>query len=260
MNDRILGTRTREARPSATGMGDKGMGDKDYEENEGQEAGGEMDDDAASIGEDIAAGVGPDDLGLDPDMLANAAVAGLQDEVDRLNDKLLRSAAELENTRRRAERERQDAGKYAIANFARDLLSVADNFERALAAAPEDPSELSADGLKGLMTGVRMTEKELLTMLERHGVKRISPTGEKFDPNLHQAVAQAPAAGVPSGHVANVAQTGFVLGDRVLRAAMVVVSTGEPPQEADAAGGDNPGSDQSSNDDEASSTRVNTRV
>ena len=165
---------------------------------------------------------------------APETIESLLGQIAELNDKLLRLAAELENTRRRAEREKVDAGRYAIQNFARDLLPVADNFERALAAAPNADSEDAADknggALEGLLTGVRMTEKELLTVLERHGVRKIDPTGETFDPNLHQAVAQTPAPGVPRGHVAQTAQTGFALGDRVLRAAMVIVSTGEPTE------------------------------
>ncbi len=168
-----------------------------------------------------------EDVELDRETL-EASAAELMAEVEQLQERLLRSTAELENTRRRAEREKIDAGRYAIANFARDLLSVSDNFERALSAAPEDASSVSTEALSGLLTGVRMTERELLTVLARHGVKRSDPKGEKFDPNLHQAVAQAPAVGVPAGNVAQTAQTGFVLGDRILRAAMVIVSTGEP--------------------------------
>ena len=155
-------------------------------------------------------------------------IAALEDEVAALNDRILRLAAELENTRRRADREKQDASRYAIASFARDLVNVADIFDRALQTLPPDPAEASPETLSGFAAGVRMTERSLIAALERHGVKKIDPKGEKFDPNLHQAVAQAPAAGVPAGHVAETAQTGFIIGDRVLRAAMVVVSTGEP--------------------------------
>jgi molecular chaperone GrpE len=155
-------------------------------------------------------------------------VAALENEVAALNDRILRLAAELENTRRRADREKQDASRYAIASFARDLVNVADIFDRALQTLPADPAEASPETLSGFAAGVRMTERSLIAALERHGVKKIDPKGEKFDPNLHQAVAQAPAAGIPAGHVAETAQTGFVIGDRVLRAAMVIVSTGEP--------------------------------
>lgn len=158
-------------------------------------------------------------------------------EIAVLKDQVLRLAAELENTRRRAEREKLDAARYAIANFARDLLSVADNFERALGVAPEEGGEASQEALSGLVTGLKMTDNELRAVLQRHGVKQIDPKGEKFDPNLHQAVAQAPSD-VPAGHVADVAQSGFTIGDRVLRAAMVVVSTGAPSAE----GGEDQGS------------------
>jgi len=168
----------------------------------------------------------PPNIGQGPE---EAEAAAAQDEAQRaeiaaLNDRILRLAAELENTRRRAEREKQDASRYAIASFARDLLAVADNFERAIAVAPEPADEAT----EAFLTGVKMNERMLAAALARHGVRRLAPEGEKFDPNLHQAVAQAPTPGVPAGHVAAVAQPGFVIGDRVLRAAMVVVSTGEP--------------------------------
>jgi molecular chaperone GrpE len=175
----------------------------------------------------------PNDGQPEPDILpdepiADERVAALEADIASLNDKILRLAAELENTRRRADREKQDASRYAIASFARDLLGVADNFERALAVLPAEGAAVSPEAASSFATGVRMTERALAAALERHGVKRIDPKGEKFDPNLHQAVAQAPAAGVPAGHVAETAQPGFVIGERVLRAAMVIVSTGEP--------------------------------
>ncbi|MCB2096738.1 MAG: nucleotide exchange factor GrpE [Parvularculaceae bacterium] len=161
--------------------------------------------------------------------------ATLEAEVATLNDRILRLAAELENTRRRSDREKADASRYAIASFARDLLNVADTFERALDSAPGDDAETNAEAISGFVTGVKMTERALAAALERHGVKKVDPKGEKFDPNLHQAVAQAPAPGVPAGHVAQTAQVGFMIGDRVLRAAMVIVSTGEaPPPESGA--------------------------
>lgn len=159
---------------------------------------------------------------------AGARIAELEGQLADLNDRVLRLAAELENTRRRAEREKQDASRYAIASFARDLVAVADIFDRALQTLPSEGAEASAETLSSFAAGVRMTERSLASALERHGVRKIDPKGEKFDPNLHQAVAQAPAPGVPAGHVAETAQTGFVIGDRVLRAAMVIVSTGEP--------------------------------
>ncbi len=152
-------------------------------------------------------------------------------QLTELNDRVLRLAAELENTRRRSEREKADAGRYAIANFARDLLGVTDNFERALEAAGSDDAPASAEALSGIVSGLQMTEKELLSVMERHGIRRVFPKGEKFDPNLHQAVAQIPDAAVPVGHVIDVAQPGFTIGERVLRAAMVTVSSGAGAQQ-----------------------------
>ncbi|MEX6632908.1 nucleotide exchange factor GrpE [Hyphococcus lacteus] len=168
--------------------------------------------------EDIAAAIAAD---ADSNPLEEA-----RKEVEALNDRILRIAAELENTRRRAEREKIDAGKYAIANFARDLIGVTDNFERALRVADTSSGDSTSDGVKSLIDGLRMTEKELISALDRHGVRKINPEREKFDPNLHQAVAQVPHADIPNGHVVDVAQPGFTIGERVLRAAMVTVSSG----------------------------------
>ena len=187
------------------------MSEHDYPPNEGQDPKDEnADSEPVELGDKDRA----DDDG------------GRENEISELNDRVLRLAAELENTRRRAEREKGDIGRYAIANFARDLLGVADNFERALRAAGDDDAAPSTESVSGLIAGLRMTEKELLTVLERHGVRRVFPAGEKFDPNLHQAVAQVPGGNIPTGHVVDVAQPGFTIGDRVLRAAMVTVSNG----------------------------------
>ncbi|GGY47355.1 nucleotide exchange factor GrpE [Parvularcula lutaonensis] len=171
--------------------------------------------------------------------LAEQRIAELQKELEQEKDRALRLAAELENTRRRADREKAEAAKYGITTFARDLLSVADNFARALELAPEDPADMDKEGFRGLVNGLRMTEKELITVFGRHGIQRIEPKGEKFDPNIHQAIAQVPGNGEPKDHVVDVAAPGFVIGDRVIRAAMVTVSTGAgagtPSQESDEA-------------------------
>ncbi|WP_306251318.1 nucleotide exchange factor GrpE [Parvularcula sp. IMCC14364] len=159
---------------------------------------------------------------LDPE----ARITQLESELEVAKDRMMRLAADLENTRKRAAREKTEASQYAIKGFAGDLLSVADNFQRALENAPEDPSAAGPDVLKGLINGIRMTEKELLSVFERNGVTRIFPAGDPFDPNLHQAIAEVPGNGEPKGHVVDVAQPGFTIGDRVLRAAMVTVSTG----------------------------------
>jgi len=170
--------------------------------------------------------------------IAEQRIAELEAELAGEKDRLLRLAADLENTRRRADREKQETAKYAVTKFARDLLSVADNFSRALELAPDDPSQMDADGFRGLINGMRMTEKELLTVFERNGIQRLSPAGEKFDPNVHQAIAQVPGNGEPKDHVVDVAAPGFVIGDRVIRAAMVTVSTGAGAAPTPAADGE----------------------
>lgn len=156
---------------------------------------------------------------------ASSGEEALRADITELNDRILRLAAELDNTRRRAEREKAEMGRYAISNFARDLLTIVDTFQRALAAAPAEGAEATAASVAALVEGLRMTDRELLAVLERYGVRRIDPKGEKFDPNLHQAVAQIPGD-QPAGFIEEVAQSGFMIGERVLRAAMVIVSTG----------------------------------
>lgn len=145
-------------------------------------------------------------------------------QIAELKDRLLRALAETENVRRRAERERQDASQYAMTGFARDMLGIADNFARALAALPADKLESADPQVKAVIEGVEVTERQLLATLERHGVKKIDSDGAKFDPNLHQAIAQVPGHGRPAGHIVNVVQDGYVIGDRLLRPAMVTVA------------------------------------
>lgn len=152
----------------------------------------------------------------------------LQGEVDSLKDQLLRARAEMENIRRRAEKDKADGAAYGITSFARDILTVSDNLRRALDAAPEDK-----DGtLKDFMTGVDLTERELLSVLERHGVKRVDPeAGEKFDPNLHQAMFEVPTTDHPNGSVVQVVGAGYVIKDRLLRPAMVGVAKNDQAKE-----------------------------
>jgi molecular chaperone GrpE len=150
--------------------------------------------------------------------------ATLRGEVSELKERLLRALAETENTRRRAERDRNDASQYAVTRFARDLLHVSDNLRRALShLAPEMQAEASP-ALKAVLEGVEATERELTTTLERHGIRAIDADGAKFDPNLHQAIAEVPAEGKAAGSVVNVVQTGYVIADRLLRPAMVTVA------------------------------------
>jgi molecular chaperone GrpE len=156
-----------------------------------------------------------------------ADVAALAKEAAELKDKLLRTLAEMENLRRRTEREVTEARTYGISGFARDLVGVADNMRRALEASG-DLGAVAGGAAKALVDGVELTERELLKVLEKHGVKKFDPHGAKFDPNLHQAIFEVPDANVPSGSVVQVVQPGYMLGDRVLRPAMVGVSKGGP--------------------------------
>ena len=160
-------------------------------------------------------------------------LAAVQREAAELKDKLLRTLAEMENLRRRTEREVADARVYGIASFARDVLTVADNMQRALQALDDELRERADASVKGLLDGVELTERELLKALEKNGIKKIEPQGEKFDPNFHQAMYEVPDPSVPAGHVAQVVQPGYIIGDRVLRPALVGVSKGGPKTSAD---------------------------
>lgn len=173
------------------------------------------------LGEDAA----PEDMG---GLLVAKLQAALA-EIETLKDAGLRALAESENVRRRAEREKTEARNYAIDKFARDLLPVADNLGRAISTAPE---ALKGDpAFDGFVTGVDMTQRELLNAFERHGLSRVGAKGDKFDPSIHQAVAQIPSD-MAAGDVAEVFQPGYVLAGRTLRAAMVAVSAGQPAAEA----------------------------
>jgi molecular chaperone GrpE len=170
-----------------------------------------------------------DDSGL---TTADDRLVALETELAEAKDRLLRALAETENTRRRAQREREDLQKYAITGFAKDLLSPVDNLRRALDSMPE--AEVQDAKVRGLLEGVAATERELLAALERHGVKRIDPKGEKFDHNFHQAIFEAENSGQPAGTIVEVLQPGYVLHDRLLRPAMVGVAKGGPPQDGSA--------------------------
>src|SRR5438105_12110582 len=152
--------------------------------------------------------------------------AALAQEAAELKDRLLRALAEMENLRRRTEREVVDARLYGIASFARDILAVADNMDRALAALDAELREKADAGVKALLDGVELTERELLKVLEKHGVKKFEPQGEKFDPNLHQAMYEVADPALPAGTVAQVVQAGYMIGDRMLRPALVAVAKG----------------------------------
>ncbi|MCM2472578.1 nucleotide exchange factor GrpE [Rhizobium sp. CG5] len=158
----------------------------------------------------------------------------IQAENNELRDRFLRLAAEMDNLRRRTEREVKDAKSYAVTNFARDMLAVSDNLRRAIDAIPEDMRAAAEAGLAVLIEGVEMTERGMLSTLERHGVKKIEPVGQKFDPNFHQAMFEIPNPDVANNTVVQVVQAGYTIGDRVLRPAMVGVAKGGQKSEASA--------------------------
>jgi molecular chaperone GrpE len=172
----------------------------------------------------------------DPGLQASAELEALITENADMRDRLLRTMADMENLRRRTEREKSDTARYSVSNFARDVLTVGDNLRRTIEhvpaeAAAQDPA------LKSFLDGVEITERELLNALERHGVTRIDPLGARFDPNCHQAMYEVPDPNVPEGTVVDVMQAGYVIGDRCLRPALVAVSKGgakaTPPGQGD---------------------------
>lgn len=161
-----------------------------------------------------------------------AMIAALQADLDKKTaevaakqDQYLRAVAETENVRRRLEREKEETAKYAITRFAKDILSVGDNFQRAIAAVPKDAVETDP-ALKTLLDGVILAERDYKTALERHGVRAIDPVGQPFNPHHHQAVMEQENTDVPAGTVLQVYQVGYMIDDRNLRPAMVVVSRG----------------------------------
>jgi molecular chaperone GrpE len=189
-------------------------------------AGAETEDATANMQAGIAAEQG------DP-------VAELVREASEYKDKLLRTLAEMENLRKRTEREVADARLYGNASFARDVLAVADNMQRAFEAMGPELREQGDAKVKALVEGVELTERELLKVLEKHGVKKFSPAGERFDPNVHQAMYELENPELPPGHVAQVIQAGYMLGDRVLRPALVAVVKAAP-KSPQASANDNP--------------------
>ena len=155
-------------------------------------------------------------------------LAGLKAENADLRDKLLRAIAEMENLRRRTEREKADIAKYAISEFARDAVSIGDNLRRAIEAVQKEPlAENSA--LKTLLEGVEVTERELIKVLERHGITRFDPLGQKFDPHVHEAMVKVDVPGAPADVIVQVLQAGYKIADRILRPASVIVAKGGTP-------------------------------
>jgi molecular chaperone GrpE len=186
--------------------------------------------------QDAGAAVGPEAGDRD----AAAVIEALNAENSQLKDRVLRTLAEMENLRRRTEREVNDAKTYGVSTFARDMLTVVDNLSRALEHLPAEARASAEPAIRSMVEGVELTARDLEAVLGRHGVKRLDPKGQRFDPNLHQAIFEAPDETVPAGTVSQVVQTGWTIGDRVLRPAMVGVSKGGPraaPREAPASSG-----------------------
>jgi molecular chaperone GrpE len=168
-----------------------------------------------------------------------APSTAIERELADMKDRLLRSLAEMENLRKRTEREVADSRVYAITVFARDILTVADNMHRALGALDNELREKADTAVKALLDGVELTERELLNVLEKHGVKKLEPLGSKFDPNRHQAMYEVPDPSVAPGTVVQVVQAGYTIGDRVLRPALVAVA--KAPPKTDSPANDNSG-------------------
>lgn len=186
-------------------------------------------------------------------------IDALRAEVAELKDRVLRTHAEMDNMRKRLEKERSDASKYAISKFARDIVNVGDNFRRVIDMVPAATTE-EVPALKSFLEGVTMTEREFISVLERHGIKRLDPKGQPFNPHHHQAVMEQPNPDVPSGTVTQVFQAGYLIEDRILRPAMVVVAKGglKPAKSPEAQPGDPaaeaaPPTDGGGNGDQANS-------
>ena len=155
------------------------------------------------------------------------ATLSVEDRLAETNDQLLRALAELENTRRRADRDRAEALKYGAASFARDMLGVADNLQRALNAVAELDQDTLPDAAKSLLEGVAATERDLIASMGRHKVSPVSPMGEKFDANIHEAMFEAPGTGQPAGTIIEVIETGYMMDERLLRPAKVGIAKDE---------------------------------
>ena len=169
---------------------------------------------------------GPASEGTEPDPFK--VLEALQAENVELKDRVLRVMADMENLRRRTEREVGDAKAYGVTSFARDMLTFADNLRRAVEAVPADVRDGAEPRLKSFIEGIELTERDFLSRLNRFGVKKLEPMGKRFDPNMHEALFEMPDESVPTGTVMQVVEQGYAIGDRVLRPAKVGVSRGGP--------------------------------
>ncbi len=186
------------------------------------------DDKPDEMDEEIGAKPEPSDkVSTDPGIEARGEIEAMMAENADMRDRLLRTMADMENLRKRTEREKSDTARYAISSFARDVLTVGDNLRRTVEHVPPDAAAQDP-ALKSFLDGVELTERELLNVLERHGVTRIDPLGARFDPNFHQAMYEVEKKDVPEGTVVDVMQGGYTIGERCLRPALVAVAKGGP--------------------------------
>lgn len=186
--------------------------------------------DPEAIVQDAEAPNGAAPTGGEPDPFK--VLEALQAENAALKDRSLRTLADMENLRRRTEREVTDAKAYGVTSFARDMLTFADNLGRAVEAVPQAARDAADPAIRSFIEGIEVTERDFLSRLARFGVKPMEPLGKKFDPNHHEVLFEIPDENVPSGTVKQVVETGYVIGDRVLRAAKVGVSRGGPKADA----------------------------
>lgn len=178
-------------------------------------------------GESASGATAANDAGAAGERSVHDVIAALQAEAADFKDKWIRAHAEIENVRKRLEKEKEETAKYAVTRLARDIVNVGDNFQRAIAAVPAGAAEQDA-ALKAFLEGVTMTERELLNVLERYGIRQIQPQNEPFNPHMHQAVMEMERADIAAGTVVQVFQAGYTIEDRVLRPAMVAVARGGP--------------------------------
>lgn len=193
---------------------------------------------AAAANDDSAVEPEAEDTRSEEEKVAEAMAALVTENAD-LKDRVLRAAAEVENIRRRSEREKADVSKYSVANFARAVLPVADSMRRAIDAVPADRKDGSDDVVKSILEGIEITERALLSAFEQNGIVPLSPAvGEKFDANLHEALFEVPGTGQPAGSIVQVVDIGYMISDRLLRAAKVgIAKAGETPNTGDTPGG-----------------------
>ena len=220
--DRKPETAEPDAEPAEPNDGAQAAAENGQPASEAAEPSADVEEAPVVLGEDIGEPEGPS---------SEEQIARLTEENARLKDQAMRALAEAENTRRRAQRDKEDTAKFAVSSFAKDLLTVADNMGRALEAVPADGE---ADPvLVNLREGIVAVEREMMGAFDRNGITRIVPAGERFDPNYHQAMYEIEDSGQMPGTVVHVVQPGYVLHGRLLRPAMVGVAKGEPPRKVD---------------------------